>query len=304
MTELSDPNQENLVSPEQQQPNHENLKVTFLNTSFSGAFDNPESLDELLDPQLGSNAVFGFSEVTKAKRPVIAAALEERGYQVVLPPEDSHLDLVWAVGPELQIEATDAHHFPRNGLRRVASRTGSENYRHVGIQDLTITTPGGNKVRLGQERLSPWVVEPVRRLQIKDMTAVLKEKFPPDDNTILTINGGDMNHINPFRRPDDKMWALQEGWEPVIEKGVPTHSSLEKYSRSERLFRALGRRSSETQLDAAYARPRAGTSLVNLGESPDVTLTSEQIGYTTQTRTVGGTDHYAVETIYSLPISN
>ena len=219
----------------------------------------------------------------------------------MLPPDESHLDLLYAVGPGLQIEASGVHHFPRNGIRRVASRTGSDTYRHVGIQDLTVTTPQGTRVRLGQERLSPWIVEPVRRKQIKDLAATVEEKFPPDDAILLTINGGDMNHVTPLRKPDDKMWADQQGWEPVIEKGTPTHTSADKYRRSEKLFRVLGRRSSETQLDAAYARPRSGATLVNLGEAADSELSANEIGFSTRTLVVEGTDHYAVETTYSLP---
>src|SRR6266404_4910724 len=128
-------------SPEHMRPSREELKVTFLNTSFSGAFDHPDSMNSLLlsEGNPHESAVFGFSEVTHAQRATVAQALEERGYQVVLPPEDSHLDLVFAVGPGLHVEASDVHHFPRTGIRRVASRTGSETYRHVGVQDLTVT---------------------------------------------------------------------------------------------------------------------------------------------------------------------
>ncbi len=293
-------------SPERQRSNRESLSVTYLNTSFNGAFDHPEGLDSLLlhDERPRENAVFGFSEVTHAQRPVARAALEARGYQVAEPPEDSHLDLMWAVSPGLEIETSDAHHFPRTGLRRMASRTGSKGYRHVGIQDLTVATPQGNKVRLGHERLSPWIVEPVRRLQLRDMSQVLQEQFLPDDDVMLTVNGGDMNHIGPFRRPDDKLWSglRAEGWEPVLEPGTPTHYSGDKYKRSRKVFRVLGRKSDETQLDAVYARPRIGATLVNVETSSDAELDSNQIGYSTRTIKVEGTDHYAVETFYSLPI--
>jgi hypothetical protein len=181
---------------------------------------------------------------------------------------------------------------------------GSKGYRHVGVQDLTVATPQGNKVRLGHERLSPWIVEPVRRMQLRDMGQVLQEQFPPDDDVMLTVNGGDMNHIKPFRWPDDKIWSglKEEGWEPVLESGTPTHYSGDKYKRSGKVFRALGRRSEETQLDAVYARPRSGVALVNVEASPDTELAPNQIGYSTRTIKVEGTDHYAVETTYSLPI--
>ena len=294
------------ASPERQHPNRESLTVTYLNTSFSGVFNHPKGLDGLLlrDQRPRENSVYGFSEVTHAQRPIARTALEARGYQVVEPPEDSRLDLIWAVGPGLEIELTDAHHFSRTGLRRVASRTSSEAYRHVGIQDLTIATPEGNKVRLGHERLSPWLVEPVRRMQLKDMNQVLREQFPPDDDVVLTVNGGDMNHIGPFRKPDDRLWGKMkdEGWEPVIEPGTPTHSSADKYNVPGRVFRALGRKSDETQLDAVYARPRSGTNLIDAEATTVSKLEPNQIGYSTQTMKIEGTDHYAVETTFSLPV--
>jgi hypothetical protein len=53
--------------------------------------------------------------------------------------------------------------FPRTGLRRVASRKGSEAYRHVGIQDLTIATPQGNRVRLAAGAPDRTAVEPAIR---------------------------------------------------------------------------------------------------------------------------------------------
>lgn len=288
---------------ERQKPGREDLSVAYLNTSFSGTLEYPEALDELLlrDGVARANAVFGFSEVTHAQRPAAQAALEARGYRVVAPPEDSHLDLMWAVGPGLEIGRSDAHHFPRTGLRKMASRTGSKGYRHVGVQDLTVTTAGGSKVRLGHERLSPWVVEPVRRLQLRDLAQVLEEEFPPDDDVMLTVNGGDMNHIGPFRRPDDGMWndlKDKEGWEPMLERGTATHYSGDKYSRSGKLFRAMGRKTEETQLDAVYARARTGARLV----SGDEELAADEIGYTTRTLKVRGTDHYAVETTFSLPV--
>jgi hypothetical protein len=291
------------ASPERQRHERESLTAVYLNTSFSGVFDHPDGLDALLlrDHRPRENAVFGFSEVTHAQRPAVRAALEARGYQVVEPPEDSHLDLVWAVSPELQVETSDVHHFPRNGLRRVASRTGSKTYRHVGIQDLTVMTPQGNKVRLGQERLSPWVVEPVRRLQLRDMDKVLEEQFAPDEDIILTINGGDMNHVGPLRKPDRRLWESkrEQGWEPVLEPGTPTHTSADKYRVSGALFRAAGRKSDETQLDAVYARPRSGTVLVKTEDQTQ--LTNQQIGYRTEVLRVAGTDHYAIATTYSIP---
>lgn len=50
-------------SPEHEPKTREKLKVTLLNTSFSEAFDHPESLDELLKTEPGEAAIFGFSEV-------------------------------------------------------------------------------------------------------------------------------------------------------------------------------------------------------------------------------------------------
>jgi hypothetical protein len=291
------------VSAEQRRPDREHLTVAFLNTSFGGVFAHPEAVDQLLlqDQQPREQTIVGFSEVTHTQRPAVREALQARGFQVVEPPEESHLDLMWAVSPDLQIAGSDAHHFPRTGLRRVASRTGSEHYRHVGVQDLSVVTAEGNRVRLGQQRLSPWIVEPVRRLQLHDLQQVLEEHYPPDDEALLTINGGDMNHVRPLRRPDDRLWqGLQqrEGWQPVLEPGTPTHTSADKYQRSGRVFRALGRQSDETQLDAAYARPLSGVRLVaGAGE-----LGADEIGFETRTVKLAGTDHYAIVTDYAMPV--
>jgi hypothetical protein len=293
-------------SPEHLRPGREDFTVTYLNTSFSSAFDHPEGLDDLLlqDKKPRESAIFGFSEVTRGQRPDVSAQLEGRGYQVVEPPEDSHLDLLWAVSPNLEVESSDAYHFARNGIRRFASRQSDTGYRHVGMHDMTVVTPQGNKIRLAQERLSPWVIEPVRRKQLQDMARVLKEHFPPDDRVLLTINGGDQNHVDPFRKPDYRLWErleAEEGWKPMLEPYTPTHTTDGKYPKTSKAFASIGRNTDGQQLDAVYTRPATGAELVNIPAGTETDLQPNQISYSTRTKPVPGTDHFAVETIFSLP---
>jgi hypothetical protein len=133
---------------------------------------------------------------------------------------------------------------------------------------------------------------------------VLEEQFPLDDDILLTLDGGDMNHIDPFRHPDYRLWGRleqQTGWKPVLEPGTPTHTTVDKYPRVSRAFKIFGINTDGQQLDAIYARAQSGAELVSTGNSSNPELQSNQIGYSSRTREVEGSDHFAVEATFWLP---
>jgi hypothetical protein len=87
----------------------------------------------------------------------------------------------------------------------------------------------------------------------------------------------------------------------MLEPRTPTHTTDGKYPKTSKAFASIGRDTDGQQLDAVYTRPAAGAELVNVPVGAETNLQPNQISYFTHTKPVPGTDHFAVETTFSLP---
>lgn len=284
------------------EPTPEQLSVTMLNTSFGDALKEPDTLDRILPTgEAGRLALVGFSEVTPGVRAEAVATIEARGYKAIAPDgEGSNIDTVWAVSPDLQVDAPHpdvqtAHVLPS----RIASRSGIRQKRDAGMHTVTVTTPNGHRVRASTERLAPPILGKKARYQhIGRLAAILDQHTPLDPTIDVDVNGGDQNHANGPEERDKHLWESR-GFTPVVEAGTSTYN-LDAASRTVRvagsIARAFGRLRS-MQFDALYVRPGPGRELVPQSGS----LASNQIGYTTEVLPVSGTDHHAIETVLTLP---